>query len=980
MDKHPLDSQGEQLLGLCKRNRLRILNGRTKGDRVGHFTRFPLSYRESPSTLDYIVADLYTIKLIESFRVLHHIGMSDHDCLLASIKTKGFRAQEAKNSCLINVIKRMPFRYETPEKFIMKLKSPLGKERLQDFIKTYEFSEGHSISNLSSDFVQLIADLSKANPSKRARRKRGRCNHRKNNKSPWYSSECNKVKRELCRTEKCYKKDPFNRQKQDALFSIRKRYKRICRETERRFREQLTSQLLAIENKKPEEFWGLIKKMRNWGKPGGADNSSIDPSMWLEYFKKLLNEGPETPTPFKEELHALENQPAFSSMDFRFTTTEIEKALKRLNVAASPGVDQVSGKLLVSGKEELIPLYHLFYNKIFSFATQPECLSLNKLNPIFKKGDPENPDNYRGIAVGSAIGKIFDLLILDRLETRVQHSHPLSPNQIGFKKGHRTSDHIFVLKSIVDKIIKKDKGKLYVAFIDFRKAYDRINRSLLLLKLQRLGINGLFHRNIKEMCNSISYQVVVRDGLLEPIKSRYGLKQGGVLSPLLFNLYVDDMKFIFDDMCDPVEILEQPLSHLLFADDLILLSTSEPGLKHCLSKLEEYCLKWQLELNIDKSKIMVFNAAGRLLPCQSFLFLGKRLEQVKSYCYLGIDFICSGSFRTARKNLTEKAEKATLPLMSVVSQFNLPYQKAIKLFDTLVRPIALYNSENLTQMTFHQIQSLHLKKTNVLSLMESSYTSVLHFRYLKFVLGVKRNCSNMATLGETGEFPLHLHGLLSLLKFWHRTTLMPSNTLVRQALGTISQPDCTFSEWISTVKVLLSYLGLDEYFHNPLITNTANFTKICAGKLKEKVIEQWQASISDNMGRQNTQGNKLRFYKIFKKHFCREPYLEFITNFHLRKQVAKFRCSDHSLEIEIGRHKKIQADQRFCKFCVSKVETELHFLNECPAYNNVRQIFLRNYDNWQTIIKCEDKITAHCLAIFLTKAFHHRENLLALPT
>ena len=150
-------------------------------------------------------------------------------------------------------------------------------------------------------------------------------------------------------------------------------------------------------------------------------------------------------------------------------------------------------------------------------------------------GDPENPDNYRGIAVGSDIGNIFDLLTLERLEIRVQHSHPLSPHQIGFKKGHRTSDHIFVLKSIVDKIIKNNKGRLYVAFIDFRKAYDRINRTLLLLKLQRLGINGLFYRNVKAMYSSVSYQVIVKDGLLEPIRRQYGLKQEGLLSPLLFN-------------------------------------------------------------------------------------------------------------------------------------------------------------------------------------------------------------------------------------------------------------------------------------------------------------------------------------------------------------------------------------------------------------------------------------------------------------
>ena len=83
----------------------------------------------------------------------------------------------------------------------------------------------------------------------------------------------------------------------------------------------------------------------------------------------------------------------------------------------------------------------------------------------------------------------------------VQSLHPVSPNQIGFKKGHRTSDHIFLLKTIVDKIVKSDKGNLSVAFIDFRKAYDRINRTLLLLKLRRLGVNGLLYKTLKHFMN-----------------------------------------------------------------------------------------------------------------------------------------------------------------------------------------------------------------------------------------------------------------------------------------------------------------------------------------------------------------------------------------------------------------------------------------------------------------------------------------------
>ena len=144
-------------------------------------------------------------------------------------------------------------------------------------------------------------------------------------------------------------------------------------------------------------------------------------------------------------------------------------------------------------------------------------------------------------------------------------------------------------------------------------------------------------------------------GHLEAIRSKYGLKQGGVLSAILFNLYIDDIKEIFDSSCDPVCILNKPLLHLLYTDDLALISTSQSGLNNCIAKLEKFFKTWQLQLNLSKCKVIVFNYSGKILNGMKFMFNGITLEVVQSYCNLGIDFICSGSFRTTRSNLVEKS-------------------------------------------------------------------------------------------------------------------------------------------------------------------------------------------------------------------------------------------------------------------------------------------------------------------------------------
>ena len=117
---------------------------------------------------------------------------------------------------------------------------------------------------------------------------------------------------------------------------------------------------------------------------------------------------------------------------------------------------------------------------------------------------------------------------------------------------------------------------------------------------------------IDDMYKETTYQIKFQDGLSGPISAIAGVKQGCVLSPLLFKIFLSDLPGIFDSACDPVQLYDTKISCLLYADDLILLSESPNGLQLCLNKLDIYCNKWNLEVNISKTKIMVFNKSGRI--------------------------------------------------------------------------------------------------------------------------------------------------------------------------------------------------------------------------------------------------------------------------------------------------------------------------------------------------------------------------------
>ena len=325
---------------------------------------------------------------------------------------------------------------------------------------------------------------------------------------------------------------------------------------------------------------------------------------------------------------------------------------------------------------------------------------------------------------------------------------------------------------------------------------------------------------MRAIYNDISYLIKVKGGYLDPIPSTYGLKQGGVLSPSLFNIFIDDMKDIFDLACDPIRLSDTFLSHMLYADDLILLSTSMEGLNVCLEKLDTYCVTWQLEVNIKKSKVMIFNQTGRLIIGQNLFFQGQKLEIVKTYCYLGVEISCSGAFGRARDCLTEKAHKAMFPLKAMINQFQLSNENSLKLFHSFISPILLYNAENLAQLSHRQISDLEDNRKSMSECLMNSYINSNHYKFLKYVLGVKPNCSNIAILGELGEFPLMARAWIALLSYWHRSTQMGEKTLVNKALKVITENDHKQSEWLSTIKIIMSKLGLLEVFRHPSRTKS----------------------------------------------------------------------------------------------------------------------------------------------------------------
>ena len=260
-----------------------------------------------------------------------------------------------------------------------------------------------------------------------------------------------------------------------------------------------------------------------------------------------------------------------------------------------------------------------------------------------------------------------------------------------------------------------------------------MNRDLLMKRLVSLGINGIFLRNIMAMYKKTEYCVKLKNGHTRAIESNLGLKQGCPLSPLLFNLFIDDVDYIFDDTCDPIGIHNEKINHFLYADDLVILSQSKEGLQRSIDRTADYAKSKQLTISVNKSKTMIFNQPGRFIR-DTFTLNGKTLESVQSFCILGFDVKCSGTVKHAMNILNDKGKKALRPLMCAIARFNIPAKTAIRLFHTYVSPILLYNSENWC--TFSDKDLEKNDQDFIFSETSTSNIDITHRKFLKYILGI----------------------------------------------------------------------------------------------------------------------------------------------------------------------------------------------------------------------------------------------------
>ena len=222
----------------------------------------------------------------------------------------------------------------------------------------------------------------------------------------------------------------------------------------------------------------------------------------------------------------------------------------------------------------------------------------------------------------SCVGKFFTSVLNDRVVNFIESNDMLGEEQVGFRSGYSTMDHVFSLHVIIDWYSKKRK-RVYTAFVDYKKAFDLIDRSFLWLKLINHGVDGKLLREIRQIYDKSKSCISYENKTSEYFRSNIGVKQRENLSPILFALFLNDFETFLSERYSGLSslsasILDEICLHLdregdtffelftlLYADDTIVLAETPEELQLALNALYDYCQDWHLTVNTTKTKVVI---------------------------------------------------------------------------------------------------------------------------------------------------------------------------------------------------------------------------------------------------------------------------------------------------------------------------------------------------------------------------------------
>ena len=338
-----------------------------------------------------------------------------------------------------------------------------------------------------------------------------------------------------------------------------------------------------------------------------------------------------------------------------------------------------------------------------------------------------------------------------------------SPWQFSFRRDRGTVEAAFVLRHVIGQ--SRHMGKpMFAAFIDFKKAYDRVDRTLLWQCLRSLGVppHGACINTLQSMYALVELRIRTQGQLGPPFHSTSGVKQGDPLSPLLFGLLIDR----FQDFMNirtwehgnrpGVTVGGEIVSAILYADDLVLMANSPTELTQLLRALDDFSAAIGLHVNTDKSEVVIFNRTlcdTQPAHARRWRIAGALLPVKEEFSYLGIhvrDTTMTRCMRKAMMHAVTKGRAALFTMMAQARSIRIANPHLLgRLFDAIVEPVMSYGVEVWGP------ESLAWCKGNV----GKGEAETVQRLFMRMVLGVGKATPIATMMKDMGRQPIMIRWL-----------------------------------------------------------------------------------------------------------------------------------------------------------------------------------------------------------------------------
>lgn len=523
-------------------------------------------------------------------------------------------------------------------------------------------------------------------------------------------------------------KEEYKRQKKAVQSGVRNDRKQWLEETAQRMQEanvkgdakELFKEVRTLAGPKKS----IISGLKNTDNELQTKVQEIVET-FSDYFQQLLNVDSKIDRTLLEETKAA----AFEDLELADLATtptreEVFDAIRKLKPRKAAGEDGIIGEALQLGGEVLGNAIYDLIVCIWTEEVLPEEWKGGILIPIFKAGSKSNVDNYRGIALLNITSKVLTKIINNRITVVAEKR--LLEQQSGFRRGRGTIEQIFNVRQVLEKHVEHQQ-ECAMAFIDLRKAYDSVDRELMMAILRAEGVPEKLVKLIEKLYEHTTLRVRVKDELGRSVEISSGVRQGCILSPTLFNLFLNfllkhvlpelrrrgvKLKYrigtsLFDTVS--VDTLDDADEWgFLYADDLVLVAGRMTELHDMIRIFDDVMRKAGMELSVPKTKVMmVENEAAH-----GALSLGARgtIQQVENFKYLGSIVAADG---TTAKEVEERIKKAGAVFAMMRRNIFAPkrVQRTVKLrvYSASVLSVLLYGSEtwNCTAAEIRRLETFH---------------------------------------------------------------------------------------------------------------------------------------------------------------------------------------------------------------------------------------------------------------------------------